>query len=276
MNIKDWFKKEKRTLVLGCSLSQGSYKVDSNDALFDDIYSSICWYDYLESFKDKRIDVYALGGNGISTYAHILKELEKTKQISNYDTLIIQETSKRRFNILKKNFMKKLIKSNLKNDVHKDVRNINITQKTQFPSEICVWNYSRDINKDILKNYSSDYELPFKFWLDYLDSPTPLFVEDLAKDYIISTCEKHNIKCFVFSMWEELIDCSQSENFIRLDECSNLYKKIASDKINLSGPNPTKINLPIPGLKHSFRHFSLKGNETLGKLINDKIKKSIS
>ena len=51
----------KKVLILGCSLTQGSYARDEKSSIKESIVSSYGWYDSLKCLKDLEIDVFAFG-----------------------------------------------------------------------------------------------------------------------------------------------------------------------------------------------------------------------
>lgn len=98
-----------KVLVVGCSFSNGSYetRVPSGwgELPRDERVSPIGWYDHLDCFVDRNIDVYSMPGLGWLSYAHLIRNLADGGKLSEYDTLIIQETFEPRVHLLGELFM---------------------------------------------------------------------------------------------------------------------------------------------------------------------------
>ena len=128
----------KKVLILGCSLTQGSYARDEKSSIKESIVSSYGWYDSLKCLKDLEIDVFAYGGGGYTTFAETLNDLHSNGKLKDYSMLIIQETSEPRFVLRKQDF-------SWREDSSKEIegRELNKTQVCFFyPSAICIFKES--------------------------------------------------------------------------------------------------------------------------------------
>lgn len=247
-----------KLLILGCSFTQGSYTVDPKDKLREIIESNYGWYDKLDFFKDKKVDIYASGGCGLTTYASILNKLDRDGILNQYDTVIIQETSEPRLSLFNKNHTWMI---NKPSEIY-NLRFLNITHYSTFANfphvVFCVHPYALDW---IFKNYELE-ETNDKYKLDLLSSPTLDDLVDHSKTHIKFLLEKHKIKTYVFGLFGyHLTDTF----FHRLPLSPNLYDFIMNYSI-------TCLSSPEPNTKHLSKHFSKYGNEVLGNMVNSALK----
>lgn len=244
-----------KVLILGCSFTQGSYAPDPADDNREIIESNFGWYDQLTVFQGKKLDVYGVGGCGITTYASILNQMDKNNTLGDYSTVIIQETSEPRFVLLQKNhrWNVNIPNTNIEN------RTLDITHYSTFANHphavFCTHPFAIDW---IFKHYDLG-ETSDNYKLDLMLSPTLMDLVDQGKSHIKFLLAKHNIKSYVFSLFGEQIT---DQYFHRLPLDNTLYLTIKESFPNsLSGPERNTI-------KHLSKHFSKYGNEVLGNLVN--------
>ena len=253
----------KKVLILGCSLSCGSYGRSETSPTNEMIVSSYGWYDSLKCLENLEIDVFGFGGAGYTTFAETLADLHSTDRLKDYSMLIIQETWEPRFVLRKKDF-------SWIEDSSKKVEGRELSIQHRFahprpPQSVFLRN--SDTFAAICKQ---DYgiTLPTNFKLDILESSTYKNLVKFSLAYINQTIEQYNLKCFVFSLFEPSANSENLPNATRLDLPSNLYYEIKNDSLkNLS----SEIELPGSYL----RHFSNLGNKKLGEIINESLKKTI-
>lgn len=252
-------KNEHKVLILGCSFTQGSYTLDHNDSNREFIGSNIGWYDQLNCLKGETIDVYGCGGCGLMTYASILNQLDKNEKLKEYRTVVIQETSEPRAVFFQENHKWDIsIGDNFSTE-----RTLNITHYSTFakyPYAVFSSHYFGidEIFKHYNLNVTSD-----KYKLDLGLSPTLIDIVDQSKSHIKLLLEKHNITCYVFSLFEYHIT---DLFFQRIPLPPKLFDFINKQYANcLSGSQPK--------IKHITRHFSKRGNMILGNIVNNELSK---
>jgi len=255
--MQDGNEKDK-VLILGCSFTQGSYAPDPTDTKREIIESSFGWYDKLSYFEDRQIDVYGCGGCGLTTYASILNQLDKNRTLKEYSSVIIQETSEPRLSLFQKNHTWNI---NIPDNPCAQ-RTLNITHYSTFANHphavFCAHPFAIDW---IFAHYDLN-ETSDKYKLDLLLSPTLMDLVDQSKSHIKLLLEKNDISCFVFSLFGAHLS---DPFFQRLPLSPNLYAMVKSiDTDCLSGPDL--------GIKHLSKHFSIRGNEVLGELVNNAFK----
>ena len=254
----------KKVLILGCSLTQGSYGPTELNCTKERIISSYGWYDSLKCLKDLEIDVFAFGGGGYTTFAETLADLHSSDKLKDYSMLIIQETSEPRFVLRKKDFA-------WREDSTKKIeeRELSIQHRIAFshPPQ-SVFSNRETILKHTLPEFYSIKSFPDNLTLDILESITYKNLVKFSLAYINQIIEQYNLKCFVFSLFEPSANSENLPNATRLDLPSNLYYEIKNDSLkNLS--SETDLSGPY------LRHFSNLGNKKLGEIINESLKKTI-
>jgi|LakMenEpi03Aug12_release.lakeMendotaPanAssembly.Ray.scaffolds.fasta_scaffold04970_2 hypothetical protein len=254
----------KKVLILGCSLTQGSYARDEKSSIKESIVSSYGWYDSLKCLKDLEIDVFAYGGGGYTTFAETLNDLHSNGKLKDYSMLIIQETSEPRFVLRKQDF-------SWREDSSKEIegRELLIKHRSAFsiPPQ-SVFSKNPTTLDAICEHHYGIPSLPTDFKLDILESITYKNLVKFSLAYINQTIEQYNLKSFVFSLFEPHANSENLPKATRLDLPSNLYYEIKNDSLkNLS----SEIELP----RSYLRHFSNLGNKKLGEIINESLKKII-
>ena len=254
----------KKVLILGCSLSCGSYGVDEQSPTNEIIVSSYGWYDSLKCLKDLEIDVFAFGGGGYTTFAETLADLHCSDKLKDYSMLIIQETWEPRFVLRKQGFSWREYSSNEIKE-----RELLIKHRFAYPHPPqAVFSTNLDIFDYVCNQHYGITSLPINFKLDILESSTYKNLVKFSLAYINQTIEQNSLKCFVFSLFEPSVNSENFPNATRLDLPSNLYYEIKNDSLqNLSSEKD------LPG--SYFRHFSNLGNKKLGEIINESLKKFI-
>ena len=253
----------KKVLILGCSLTQGSYGPTELNCTKERIISSYGWYDSLKCLKDLEIDVFAFGGGGYTTFAETLADLHSSDKLKDYSMLIIQETSEPRFVLRKKDFAWR------ENSEKIDERELLIQHRSSFslPPQ-AVFKNSQENFKLVWPEFYSIKSFPDNLTLDILESITYKNLVKFSLAYINQIIEQYNLKCFVFSLFEPSANSENLPNATRLDLPSNLYYEIKNDSLkNLS--SETDLSGPY------LRHFSNLGNKKLGEIINESLKKTI-
>lgn len=254
----------KKVLILGCSLSCGSYDRDETSPTNEMVVSSYGWYDSLKCLENLKIDVFAFGDGGYTTFAETLADLHSTGSLKDYSMLIIQETWESRFVLRNKDFA-------WREDSSKDIegRELSIQHRFAHPHPPqSVFSINLDIFDSICERHYGITSLPINFKLDILESSTYKNLVKFSLAYINQTIEQYNLKCFVFSLFDPTANSENLPNATRLDLPSNLYYEIKNDSLkNLS----SEIELPGSYL----RHFSNLGNKKLGEIINESLKKTI-
>ena len=81
----------KKVLILGCSLSCGSYGRSETSPTNEMIVSSYGWYDSLKCLENLEIDVFGFGGAGYTTFAETLADLHSTDRLKDYSMLIFKK-----------------------------------------------------------------------------------------------------------------------------------------------------------------------------------------
>lgn len=258
----------KKVLILGCSLTQGSYAHNEQSYTKEAIVSSYGWYDSLKCLKDLEIDVFAFGGGGYTTFAETLADLDCSGKLKDYSMLIIQETNEPRFILRKQDFSWLEDSYRVKSKDIKE-RELSIRHRTAFslPPQ-SVFSMSPTSFDAICERHYGITSLPTNFRLDILESSTYKNLVKFSLAYINQTIEQYNLKCFVFSLFEPSANSKNLSNATRLDLPLNLYYEIKNDSLkNLSSENE---------LSGSYlRHFSNLGHKKLGEIINDSLKKTI-
>jgi hypothetical protein len=254
----------KKVLILGCSLTQGSYGPTELNYTKERIISSYGWYDSLKCLKDLEIDVFGFGGGGYTTFAETLDDLHSSGKLKDYSMLIIQETTEPRFVLRKKDF-------SWREDSSKEIegRELSIQHRCAFSSDLAqsVFSNRETIFKQVWNEFYS-IKLPDNLTLDILESSTYKNLVKFSLAYINQTIEQYNLKCLVFSLFEPSANSENLPNATRLDLPSNLYYAIKNDSLqNLSSEKD------LPG--SNLRHFSNLGNKKLGEIINESLKKII-
>jgi hypothetical protein len=251
-----------KVLILGCSLTQGSYGPTEQNYTKEEIVSSYGWYDSLKCLKDLEIDVFAFGGGGYTTFAETLSDLHHNGTLKDYSILIIQETWEPRFVLRKQEFS--WVTSN-----EIEERDLLIQHRYAFcfPPQV-VFSNRETAFKNVWDEFYSINSIPDTLILDMLESSTYKNLVNFSIAYINQTIEQYNLKSFVFSLFEPSANSENLSNATRLDLSSNLYYEIKNDSLqNLS----SEIELPGSYL----RHFSNLGNKKLGEIINESLKKTI-
>jgi hypothetical protein len=252
----------KKVLILGCSLTQGSYGPTEQHYTKEEIVSSYGWYDSLKCLKDLEIDVFAFGGAGYTNFAEVLVDLHINDKLKDYSMLIIQETSEPRFALRKKDFS-----WYPSNEIKGRDLLIHHRYAFCFPPQVIFSNREATF-KQVWDEFYSIKSFPDKLTLDILESVTYKNLVKFSLAYINQTIEQYNLKCFVFSVFDPITNSENLPNATRLDLPSNLYYEIKNDSLkNLSSESE---------LSDSYiRHFSNLGNKKLGEIINESLKKVI-
>ena len=253
----------KKVLILGCSLSCGSYGRDETSPTDEKIVSSYGWYDSLKCLKDLEIDVFAFGGGGYTTFAETLADLHSTDKLKDYSMLIIQETWEPRFVLRKQDF-------SWQEGLSKEIKERELLIKHRFaqphPPQ-AVFSMNPGTLDSICERHYGITSLPTEFRFDILESSTYKNLVKFSLSYINQTVEQYNLKCFVFSLFKPSANSENLSNATRLDLPSNLYYEIKNDSLkNLSSEKEIQPYL---------RHFSNLGNKKLGEIINESLKKVI-
>lgn len=247
-----------KVLILGCSFTQGSYKLNDVDHSRETIETNYGWYDHLDIFSDREIDVYSFGGGGYAAWAEILKDLETNNTIKNYDTVIIQETTEPRLGFRKQSFEWLVNFRGTPVDRHLKINHY----QSYYQCPHSCFTIHPDTLKEMLTKYYNISSVPVEWILDIGESKSPNKLVDICKSYIENLLKKNNIKVYVFSLFGHQFN---SEYFHRLDLEPMLYDKLkTSDIENLS---TTKVPYPA--------HLSLKGNIALGKIVNNALKENL-
>jgi hypothetical protein len=254
----------KKVLILGCSFSQGSYARDETSPIKERIVSSYGWYDRLKCLENLEIDVFGFGGGGYTTFAETLSDLHDSGTLKDYSMLIIQETWESRFVLRKKDF-------SWINDSSKEIkeRELLIQHRSANPRPPqSVFSNNINILDSICEQHYKIPSLPTEFKFDILESITYKNLIKFSLAYINQTIEQYNLKCFVFSLFEPSANPENLPKATRLDLPLNLYYEIKNESLkNLSSDK----DLP----KFHLRHFSNLGNEKLGEIVNESLKKFI-
>ena len=79
-----------RGLILGCSISAGTHKLDSSNPLGEVVDNQIGWYNFLGI---SNLVVYSFPGGGYLNYATLLDKID----ISKFDFILLQESFEPRF-----------------------------------------------------------------------------------------------------------------------------------------------------------------------------------
>lgn len=252
----------KKVLILGCSFSAGSYKYNPQRKMSLN-YSSIGWYDYLLSLRDYEIDVYGMSGFGYLAYSEIIRKLNVSGQLKQYNIVIVQETFENRLHFLKNNFLSSIIEpswmKNIKNDEHKNERILKIKSYTSSPQKHAVVTFSNtEMFKRFLKEqYDVNVTIPEDAKNIWDKSDTPPHIVIAAKIFIERTLKNANIPMYVFSMWQNIANMYEHDHIWTKSLCNDhLYEKLI---IN---------NDAHYVLEEEWPHQTLEGNKVLGKHID--------
>ena len=79
-----------RGLILGCSISAGTHKLDPSNPLGEVVDNQIGWYNFLGI---SNLVVYSFPGGGYLNYATLLDKID----ISKFDFILLQESFEPRF-----------------------------------------------------------------------------------------------------------------------------------------------------------------------------------
>ena len=220
----------KKILILGCSFTAGSYEpcYIENRASWqapDRIKNYKGWYFYTDYFKNKDVTVIACTGQGYWSYYQILCFLRQENKL-NYNEIWIQET----------------LEIPLARAFILEQKNLEYTMLS-----------AKEYNNFILMHFSSKHGLdlqvgPFKLWSDNS------FFNDIVKmcsEKIDLLCEERNIKGYVWSMYEPIMDCN---HFTRLP-LKNIRQELYDNNL-------------LTGKEHKGCHQTEEGNKYIAKNIN--------
>ena len=90
-----------RGLILGCSISAGTHKIDPRNSLGEVVDNQIGWYNFL-AIGNLDLVVYSFPGGGYLNYATLLDNLGMSSpHMSKFDFILLQESFEPRFLLTK-------------------------------------------------------------------------------------------------------------------------------------------------------------------------------
>jgi len=239
----------KKILILGCSFTLGSYTIASKEvAAFHErknrkapdeyIEGSYGWWYFVDYFKNNDVTVIAFPAQGYWAYYQILLYLEEQNKLE-YDEIWIQETSEPRATINNYKEISSLFvlqqKEHIKINETFNVFHAGLLAVTHF-------NYYFSLNSWNCKKENEPYTL----WRTFFKEITKLCAKNIDK-----LCAEKNIKGYVWSMYDSIMEC---KHFTRLP-LTSIRQELKDN------------NLLVPGDNNGL-HQTEEGNKYIGELIN--------
>lgn len=183
----------KKTLILGCSFSTGSFTND--DHLIE---NSPGWYNFVDALKDDHVTVLACPGMGFLTYAQILVLIQPEV----FDKIIIQGTQEPRPNVLNEKLFEFNKRRNFIDDKH-TIDNIDIINCRHIGI-----NNERYASKEMVINVYTMISL----W---------------AFNFIESVCKDHNLEGYYLSISDDKTNSiyKQKPRYLKM-LTTDLYQKV--------------------------------------------------
>jgi len=237
----------KKILIFGCSFSVGSYEImsDGKEHLGK---NSKCWYHFVDYFKDKDVTVIACPAQGYWGYYQIILHLLEESKLILYDEIWIQETWEPRPTINNYNVISRLFFSQIDHiklsivhdqpDFSKNVKNF-------------IFNYSENI---LNLNGTIEKYKPYSLWNKF-------FIEmgNSCAYKINKLCKEENIKGYVWSMMDPIMNCGVSDS--STSEFTRLPLTYVYLKLKEAEKNKNFLAKPTG-------HQTEEGNKYIGELIN--------
>lgn len=224
----------KKILVLGCSFTAGSYECEVEGLnqpswIAPDKCTNLKgWWYFVDYFKDKDVTIIPTPAQGYWSYYQILLFLNEKNKL-HYNEIWIQETLEPRSILLNK--------KNIDHIMLLSVENIDnfIYMQISHGDQLLLdpWNAKKE-------------NLPYTLWSNS-------FFNDIVKmctEKIDLLCEERNIKGYVWSMYEPIMDCN---HFTRLP-LKNVRQELYNNNL-LTG-------------EHTGCHQTEEGNKYIAKNIN--------
>ena len=258
----DAFKQKSKTrktdlvkiLILGCSFTLGSYKLRDLTKKIDippwkapdkNINHKGWWY-FIDYFKDKDVTVIACPGLGYWAYYQILLFLKENYKL-NYDEIWIQETQDLgRPSIFNYKFLEKMFQTpnNVKQTYLNDLENTNF-KFFRTGSLSIKDNQILKLTHSGIGGCMPEF-LPYTVWEEFFRDVTYM-----CSEKIDLLCKKLNIKGYVWSMYESIMDCN---HFTRLP-----LERVRQELYD---------NNLLTGKIHHGLHQTEEGNKYIAKLID--------
>ena len=242
-----------RILILGCSLSMGSYGSEPPELVrgpddMDKLMSDIGWYHHIPQLVGHQLHVYGVGGGGYMDWAQIVLELHEQAQMQRFKQVIIAETTYDRFALWRPDHAWHMDFSSL--------HGIEVVHYRSSPAERCLLTSNPRQMQVILQQRGLDITDQQLDWLLQLrENTTARRVHDMAMMTIQMICARLSIPIVVFSFFEAQL--AVAPGITRLAD--QLYENLLlADRHNL-----TALDDP-----NYMPHQTIQGNRAIGQLLS--------
>jgi len=234
----------KKILILGCSYTLGSYGLSqySNEHRkgLDALINNIGWWYFVDYFKNNNVTVIAFPAQGYWAYYQILLYL-KEQNVLEYDEIWIQETLELRATINNYKEISSLFPLQKGHIINETFKLFSIDN-----TKILTLGKSFGSGGNSSKKEKKEHE-PYSLWYSFFDEITKLCARNID-----NLCAEKNIKGYVWSMYDSIMQCN---HFTRLP-LTFIRQELKNN------------NLLVPG-DHLWLHQTEEGNKYIGKLINE-------
>jgi len=307
----------KKILIFGCSYSAGSYLYEKsesewglNESLLQD---SLGWFNFVDHFNDCKVTVISTWGEGCWFWYQYINII-MNGDLSEYDEIWFQETAEPRTSLVYPEDFEIETRKRLYH-IDKVAPNCEIHQmgggtgpggigaKLRFTLDV-----GEGMRKFIVNHQLNQPELEEHGLIEICNlalgenvgklHPNDIFdlFSRACANEIDNICKKNNIKGYVWSMTEPIMECKhlkrikgvewvwrkfdQSMFSLHEDVVRQILKNMNHYQDEEIYTDPGVLILPIlnqqgkegKGGDRYMSHQNLKGNEFIGKLINEQIK----
>lgn len=242
-------------LILGCSLTMGSYIYDPgpdplSPNMVDTLSSDEGWYHHISQLRHHDVQVISTSGGGYIDWAQKLVELEMQQLLQHISCVVIAETSPGRFGMWRKDHQWICVKSR--------INGIGVVCRRLLGEHQFIFSNNFAKMEDIWQRYGIKATDPLVDWflsVAWCDSVSRM--HDMSILIIKQLCNHYGVPIIVFSFFDKQMD-ADDHSITRLGQ--NLYDHILR-----------KDDSYLTTLRHHdhMAHQTVLGNRALGEHLSE-------